>query len=237
MDIVNTTYEPPPSGGAYTPESTPFSGTQGGSGSFPDESEIQGWVSQMFGGGGGGGSSWLGMLQPAGENNSAYQSALSQWQKTDPSAANQFNSNASNSKDKKATINNLQMAINKGEITRQQASILLTKGPAAGEYNFNSKGHTGTSAGAYAIANQTGGPLDGGSSDPKKYGREYDASQVLSLGGLLKNPISTLLDPTVSHSFSSVMGSAFSMLNPIGSMLGSAMPMMGGMDKMLGGLF
>ncbi|WP_156883946.1 hypothetical protein [Paraburkholderia sp. SOS3] len=158
-----------------------------------------------------------------GENNPQYQSALDAWKSKNPDAAAQFDKNANDPKKKKDVINNLQMAINRGEITKQQASQLLTQGPAAHEYDFTSKGHTGTSAGAYAIANQTGGALDGDSSDPKKAGREYDAAQVFSLGGLLPNPVSTLLDPTVSHSFGSVMGSGLNLLNPGGSILHNLM--------------
>ncbi|GAB7523272.1 hypothetical protein [Paraburkholderia sp. 2C] len=56
-------------------------------------------------------------------------------------AAAQLDKNANDPKKKKDVINNLRMAINRGEIMKQQA---------AHEYDFTSKGHTGTSAGAYA---------------------------------------------------------------------------------------
>lgn len=157
-----------------------------------------------------------------GENNPQYQSALKDWKSKNPDAADKFDKSANDPKQKKQVINELQMAINKGEITKSEASDLLTKGPAAHEYDFTSKGHNGTSAGAYAIANQTGGALDGDSSDPKKAGREYIASQVFSLGGLFKNPLSVALDPTENHSIQNIMSPWISPFSIGGLWLGQA---------------
>jgi hypothetical protein len=61
----------------------------------------------------------------------------------------------------------------------------------------------------------TGGALDGASSDPKKAGNEYDASQVLSLGGLIPNPVSYELDPTVKHTVGGFLGSAASLATTV----------------------
>ncbi|WP_412025841.1 hypothetical protein [Burkholderia cepacia] len=155
-----------------------------------------------------------------GENNPQYQSALNDWKSKNPDAADKFDKSANDPKQKKQVINDLQMAINKGEITKSEASDLLTKGPAAHEYDFTSKGHNGTSAGAYAIANQTGGALDGDSSDPKKAGREYIASQVFSFGGLFKNPLSVALDPTENHSIQNIMSPWISPMSIGGQWLG-----------------
>lgn len=128
-----------------------------------------------------------------GASNPDYQSSLSSWSQKDSGKEASFVADEK-SGNKKKVINDLQMGINRGDITQGQASALLTEGPMAGKYNFSSRGHTGTSAGAYAIANETGGALDGGSSDPKKAGREYDAAQVFSLGGLIQTPISAGLN-------------------------------------------
>ncbi|UEP39276.1 hypothetical protein LL998_28935 [Burkholderia ambifaria] len=155
-----------------------------------------------------------------GENNPQYQSALKDWSSKNPDAAKNFDKSANDPKQKKQVINQLQMAINRGEITKDQASKLLTKGPAAHEYDFSSKGHNGTSAGAYSIAHETGGALDGDSSDPKKAGREYIASQVFSLGGAFRNPLSVALDPTESHSIQNIMSPWISPMSIGGQWLG-----------------
>ncbi|MBR8130797.1 hypothetical protein [Burkholderia ambifaria] len=155
-----------------------------------------------------------------GENNPQYQAALKDWKSKNPDAADKFDKSANDPKQKKQVINDLQMAINRGEITKDQAAALLTKGPAAHEYDFSSKGHNGTSAGAYAIAHQTGGALDGDSSDPKKAGREYIASQVFSLGGVFKNPLSIALDPTESHSAQNILSPLISPMSMGGQWLG-----------------
>ncbi|MET3824255.1 MULTISPECIES: hypothetical protein [Burkholderia] len=155
-----------------------------------------------------------------GENNPQYQSALKDWSSKNPDAAKNFDKSANDPKQKKQVINQLQMAINKGEITKDQASKLLTQGPAAHEYDFSSKGHNGTSAGAYSIAHETGGALDGDSSDPKKAGREYIASQVFSLGGTIRNPLSIALDPTESHSAQNILSPLISPMSIGGQWLG-----------------
>lgn len=157
-----------------------------------------------------------------GNTTPAFDDALSQWANKNPHAAASFvnTMNAGNAGKKncnKTIVNNLQMAINRGDITKQQASALISQGPVAGWYHLSSKGHNGTSAGAYALAHATGGALDGDSSDPKKAGDKYIASQVLSLGGILKNPISYELDPTVKHTVGGFIGSAVDMATSIGS--------------------
>jgi hypothetical protein len=148
-----------------------------------------------------------GMDLTPGENNPSYQAALSDWKAKNPYPAAQFDANANNPKKKKDVSNNQQMAINRGEISKQAASTLFKQGPAAHEYNFSAKGHTGTSAGAWSIANQTGGPLDGDLSDPKSAGRKYGAAQVFSLGRLINDPTSWGLDPTKDHSAAAIFGS------------------------------
>ncbi|KER67568.1 hypothetical protein HR51_32490 [Burkholderia cepacia] len=155
-----------------------------------------------------------------GEDNPQYQSALKDWEAKNPDKAKEFDKSANDPKQKKQVINQLQMAINHGDITKEQASALLTKGPAAHEYDFTSKGHNGTSAGAYAIANQTGGALDGDSSDPKKAGRDYILSQVFSFGGAFKNPLSVAIDPTENHSIQNIMSPWISPMSVGGQWLG-----------------
>lgn len=125
---------------------------------------------------------------------------MDHWKKTNPEKAAAFEKNidegnAGAKHRNKGVVNDLQMAIHRGEITKEDAMQLIRGGPAASWFDFSRSGKNGTSAGAYALGNMQGGALGGDSGNPKAAGNKYIASQVFSLGGLIPNPISNMLNP------------------------------------------